>query len=647
MVRNRGLVLLLFIPSALSILLVSYHAHSYLPPSLAAVWYLLWMLRTSNDALRRQDLILFLLIITLYLYQDSSWRAATFTVCVLCIGYLSMQWSRPKVTFSASDSQYEGHEMPRVHPCRTTHARMFPKKHAFSHSYLQVSIPVDFDGNWGLVSAGSTLKKSWFHVQASDYLDRGSSVPSLKAKLSAYLESQGVSSSEWHQAFLVTAPRFLGYSFNPVSFWYIYNEDRILVMMVLEVNNTFDERRMYLLKRTRGQTSDDDSAVAIDKRANGRFKNAWPKDFHVSPFNSRNGSYTLSAVDLLHDGCIDNTIVLKSSKDSVKLVARIFSEGPSVDPKQLSNFQKTLFILRWFWVGFATFPRILKEAAALFFRRKLHVWYRPEVLPDSIGRNPTSAEIVLESFFVRYLEDIVKRSSTNFEVTYDPGLPDSYPRIFRSAGRSPAFIPVETLHIKVLSPAFFSRFVYYAHTTEAFDRENIFTDEKNRTIWVSKPVLLPNLLATGAGASQHPPLNGAYISWKWKLVERLRCSPPARSYRDSPQTVDIQDIRAMSLSPLDTFLQTNCYDAGLYRKHCIRLFLAQRFAFGYPEIIDGVDFLLRAELIWLGVSAIMTNLVVSAPTSSIFLLDTWLLALSNVVRTSLVHLWAFLKSEVT
>ena len=39
-----------------------------------------------------------------------------------------------------------------------------------------------------------------------------------------------------------------------------------------------------------------------------------------------------------------------------------------------------------------TFPRILREAGKLFWRRGLHVWYRPEVLESSIGRNETEDE---------------------------------------------------------------------------------------------------------------------------------------------------------------------------------------------------------------------------------------------------------------
>ena len=187
--------------------------------------------------------------------------------------------------------------------------------------------------------------------------------------------------------------------------------------MVLEVNNTFDERRMYFLK-----DAEPEDGVFRDKNRNlvpgeeshngspdqnfpirkypDRFASSWTKDFHVSPFNSRKGAYSLSAVDpffpYLSSGAgaalVNNVITLSSSKQHPKLIARVFSSSDSVDPYKLKGWGTFKFIAAWWWVGFVTFPRIVREAGKLFFRRKLHVWYRPEVLKDSIGRNDTEDE---------------------------------------------------------------------------------------------------------------------------------------------------------------------------------------------------------------------------------------------------------------
>ncbi len=190
--------------------------------------------------------------------------------------------------------------------------------------------------------------------------------------------------------------------------------------MILEVNNTFDEKRMYFLKQggssesvadqdtiasqeARTTVNEKDEPPPPDEKIASRFSAAWQKDFHVSPFNSRKGGYTLSATDPVAShqassdlksshGHVNNTITLSSSKNHPKLIARVFSTADSIDPYSLTRWQTLTFILSWWWVGFVTFPRIVREAGKLFFVRKLHVWFRPEVLKDSIGRNETKDE---------------------------------------------------------------------------------------------------------------------------------------------------------------------------------------------------------------------------------------------------------------
>jgi len=210
-----------------------------------------------------------------------------------------------------------------------------------------------------------------------------------------------------------------------VSFWYLYdNTGKHLKAMILEVNNTFDERRMYFLKRdsvdddsstdgasTNGALTPDDSSddePAFDnppQKSNlaerapsmAKFKSSWAKDFHVSPFNSRNGSYSLAASDPMSrilgvNLPINNSITYNSSREDAKLVARVFSTSTSVDPATLGTWGQVKFISSWWWVGLVTFPRIVREAGKLFFKRRLRVWFRPEVMKDSIGRKATTNE---------------------------------------------------------------------------------------------------------------------------------------------------------------------------------------------------------------------------------------------------------------
>lgn len=80
----------------------------------------------------------------------------------------------------------------RIFPCRTAHARIFPKKHTFSYSYLQCGFPIvpDTTTAGGIdVSSGNDceLGSWWLRVKADDYLDRGNGKLGFYEKLKMYL----------------------------------------------------------------------------------------------------------------------------------------------------------------------------------------------------------------------------------------------------------------------------------------------------------------------------------------------------------------------------------------------------------------------------------------------------------------------------
>jgi hypothetical protein len=94
---------------------------------------------------------------------------------------------------------------PMFFPCRTSHVRMFPKKHGFSYSYLLVGIPIGWKGSVdGMLSADTPKDQrpwyikllslrpggAWFTVNGDDYLGRGHVDGGLQEKLKKYLESE-------------------------------------------------------------------------------------------------------------------------------------------------------------------------------------------------------------------------------------------------------------------------------------------------------------------------------------------------------------------------------------------------------------------------------------------------------------------------
>lgn len=72
---------------------------------------------------------------------------------------------------------------------------------------------------------------------------------------------------------LLTHCRVAGYVFNPVSFFYCFDPEGLLAVVVAEVNNTYGERHVYVLP------------------AGGAQGMLHKKEFHVSPFFGLEGTY--------------------------------------------------------------------------------------------------------------------------------------------------------------------------------------------------------------------------------------------------------------------------------------------------------------------------------------------------------------------
>lgn len=77
---------------------------------------------------------------------------------------------------------------------------------------------------------------------------------------------------------LLTQPRFLGYDFNPVSFWFAMN-DEVLIAAIAEVSTPFGDRHSYLCHLPAFTPITGDARISK------------PKALHVSPFQEVAGEY--------------------------------------------------------------------------------------------------------------------------------------------------------------------------------------------------------------------------------------------------------------------------------------------------------------------------------------------------------------------
>lgn len=416
--------------------------------------------------------------------------------------------------------------------------------------------------------------------------------------------NQGIDPTDHPHAYLITAARFAGYNFNPVSLWYLYSPDKILSAIVLEVNNTFDERRPYILVR---DVTDEPRHTAHEQRL--RIKGSRVKDFHVSPFNSRDGCYSVLTSDPLGPGMdgyrgIDVTITLNSSQGRPKLIACLKSDGPAVDPAFLGPLSKLTFVARWFWVGFATLPRIFWQAAVLLYRRKLDMWDKPEPLVGTLGRRATSVEESLELCFSKYIESLVWRSERPLSVKYyTSGLLSSTERIFTSLNCNDSESGDDSknhdiLELRVLTPAFYSRFFHYGNNLDGVHTELSI----HRTIWVDKPELLPCVFGEMSITTRSMSFPDLVFSM---LLIRMRQRPP-RIILDStsgdPRRTDrvAVESKESTMSSMDAYIMLN-ESKELKRRYqwaTFRQLIADRYFMGRVAILDRIMDIARVGIAW-------------------------------------------------
>ncbi|MCC5814441.1 MAG: DUF1365 domain-containing protein [Leptospira sp.] len=119
---------------------------------------------------------------------------------------------------------------------------------------------------------------SLFSFHDKDHLQWGKD--SVKENIVAYLNDQGLD-QKVGKILLVTNLRVLGYVFNPVSFYYIYDELGQPLTAIAEVGNTFGERKPYYF----GKVPEEVESTGYD------FRLKTDKLFYVSPYISLDSKF--------------------------------------------------------------------------------------------------------------------------------------------------------------------------------------------------------------------------------------------------------------------------------------------------------------------------------------------------------------------
>lgn len=108
---------------------------------------------------------------------------------------------------------------------------------------------------------------NWATFDDRDHL--GDARQPLRARLEASARAAGIALDPSHRIFLLTHLRYLGYCFNPVSFYYVCDDAGAVRVVLAEVHNTFGGTHLYWLTPT---------------AEGGLFRARAQKAFYVSPF---------------------------------------------------------------------------------------------------------------------------------------------------------------------------------------------------------------------------------------------------------------------------------------------------------------------------------------------------------------------------
>ena len=155
------------------------------------------------------------------------------------------------------------------------HRRLRPRAHRLN--YRVYSLLLDLDELEILDQRLRFFSVNRFNLFSFYTKDRGSSRGgSLREQVERAMRSAGIIPDGGRIA-LLTIPRVLGWSFNPLSVFFCYGADESLRAILWEVDNTFGQRHGYMLP--------------VDHGERGVIAQTCAKELYVSPFMEMDQRY--------------------------------------------------------------------------------------------------------------------------------------------------------------------------------------------------------------------------------------------------------------------------------------------------------------------------------------------------------------------
>lgn len=235
-----------------------------------------------------------------------------------------------------------------IYDCRVMHNRFRPKQNHFQYRVFMFSFDLDeIQEVVKKIPFISLNRLNLFSFRDKDhYRICGGKNASLKSRLLSLLENDGVDINRIKRVQLVTNLCTFGYQFNPVSFYYCYDETESPVCSVAEVSNTYREMKMFLLKP---ETLEGDE-----------FKSLQTKNFYVSPFIELDAHFDF------HLGIPADKIYIRI--DDYAAGSRFFTSSLQGEKKPLTSLNVLKYAIR--------FPMIPLQIMGLIHWQALKLWLK-------------------------------------------------------------------------------------------------------------------------------------------------------------------------------------------------------------------------------------------------------------------------------
>lgn len=171
----------------------------------------------------------------------------------------------------------------------------------------------------------------------------GGEAPSLRAAVTAFAAAENETVEASDKIYMLATARTSGYVFNPLSVYWIFNQNAELKFAILEIHNTYGDRHAHVVK------PDDSGRGQIEKV------------FYVSPFFEVRGEYKV-ALRLSPERI---TVSVNLHQDGKQVFTAVFS-GTPVAPTRVNRIRAAI---RTPFATWQTMARIKMHGIWLWLRR--------------------------------------------------------------------------------------------------------------------------------------------------------------------------------------------------------------------------------------------------------------------------------------